>query len=156
MSVDVSSLGSSKPGSQAQDFELNLASIIDCFTVLITFLLASSAFLSIGILDAGVAAGTPAQETGTPPAIQINVELLDDSALEIKVSGKVDRKIKLAKKGDEADYENLTKELAQLKAQFSGVDALTLSASDNIEYSNVIVAMDKIRKTIPVVLLGGF
>lgn len=156
MSVDVSSLGGSKPGGQAQDFELNLASIIDCFTVLITFLLASSAFLSIGILDAGVAAGSPAQETTTPPPIQISVELQDDSALEIKVSGKIDRKIKLAKKGTEADYEGLSQELSQLKSQFSGVDALTLSATDNVEYSNVILAMDKIRKTIPVVLLGGF
>ena len=43
-------------GSGGQDFELNLASLIDCFTVLITFLLASASFLSVGILDAGVAA----------------------------------------------------------------------------------------------------
>ena len=39
-----------------KDFDLNLAPIIDCMTVLITFMLASASFLSIGILDAGVAA----------------------------------------------------------------------------------------------------
>lgn len=156
MSANVGSIGSSKPHGQSQDFELNLASIIDCFTVLITFLLASSAFLSIGILDAGVAAGTPTQETAAPPAIQINVEIQDDLALEIRISGKMDRKIKLAKKGVDADYEGLSLELTQLKSKFPGIDALTLSATDNVEYSNLVIAMDKIRKTIPVVLLGGF
>ena len=36
------------------DFELNLASIIDCFTVLITYLLVSASFISLGILDVSV------------------------------------------------------------------------------------------------------
>ena len=34
------------------DFELNLAPIIDCLVVLITFMLASASFLSISIFDA--------------------------------------------------------------------------------------------------------
>ena len=37
------------------DFELNLAPIIDCFTVLIAFILISASFASINILDAGIA-----------------------------------------------------------------------------------------------------
>ena len=56
-------LGSSD--SQSGDFELNLASMIDCFTVLIAFLLASSSFLSIGALDVSVIGASAPQDN--PP-----------------------------------------------------------------------------------------
>jgi biopolymer transport protein ExbD len=39
-------------GKKSREFDLNLAPIIDCLTVLITFLLASAAFLAIGQLTA--------------------------------------------------------------------------------------------------------
>ena len=37
--------------SSGQDVDLNITPIIDCFTVLITFLLASASFLSIGFFE---------------------------------------------------------------------------------------------------------
>jgi biopolymer transport protein ExbD len=43
-------------GGNSQDADINLAPIIDCFTVLIAFMLVSASFLSIGVLDAGIAA----------------------------------------------------------------------------------------------------
>lgn len=66
----------SKGGSQ--DFDINLAPIIDCFTVLITFMLVSASFLAIGIFDAGVeAAGTSAANT-KPPAVHLELSLQKD------------------------------------------------------------------------------
>ncbi len=47
------------------DFELNLASMIDCFTVLIAFLLASSSFLSIGALDVATLAASQSDPTAS-------------------------------------------------------------------------------------------
>ncbi|MGZ3709823.1 MAG: biopolymer transporter ExbD, partial [Bdellovibrionota bacterium] len=82
MSAGVSS------GKGSQDFELNIASIIDCFTVLITFLLASASFLSIGIFDAGVAAGAAESKDSKPPSVQILVELQPDHRLSVKLTGK--------------------------------------------------------------------
>ena len=38
----------------SQDFDVNITPIIDSFTVLITFMLASASFLSVGIFDAGI------------------------------------------------------------------------------------------------------
>lgn len=143
-------------GSQSQDFELNLASIIDCLTVLIAFILASASFLSIGILDAGIAAaGTTAADT-TPPPINITVELAPAQALVVKVSGKATSTTSIAAKAGSWDYETLTQNLAGLKQKWPGVNAVILTAENDIEYKNVVKSMEVIRKTLPIVLLGGF
>ncbi|RYZ61531.1 MAG: hypothetical protein EOP09_19835, partial [Proteobacteria bacterium] len=63
---------SRRGGAGSLEFDLNLAPIIDCFTVLITFLLVSASFLSVSIFDAGF---TPVEQMGdtTPPPITIQV-----------------------------------------------------------------------------------
>lgn len=151
MSAGVSS------GGNSQDFELNLASIIDCFTVLIAFMLASAAFLSIGILDAGVAAAGAQAQSGTPPSVNVTVELGTGQKLLIKLSGKVtsNKDIPPSAAG-KPNYEAMTQALASTKSSYSDVNAVTLTADNSIEYKDVVKAMEEIRKTIPVVLLGGF
>lgn len=133
----------------SQEVDLNIAPIIDCFTVLIAFMLASASYLSIGILDAGVSAGATAATDTTPPPIQITLELAPDSKLTLKVTGKAQstRALNLA---------DLTPALSELKAKWPNVSALTLNATDLITYKDVVKTMEVARKTIPVVLLGGF
>lgn len=150
MSAGVSS------GGNSQDFELNLASIIDCFTVLIAFMLASAAFLSIGILDAGVAAAGAQAAPGTPPAVNVTVELGMAGKLSVKLSGKTTSNTTLEAAAGKADYESLSRSLASVHSKYADVNAVTLTADNNVEYKDVVKAMEQIRKTIPVVLLGGF
>lgn len=157
MSAGVSSGGSGKAGSQSQDFELNLASIIDCFTVLVTFLLASSAFLSIGFLDAGISAGgatTP--EDKAPPSVQVTVELQPNHKMEIKVAGKANETIQITSLNNGWDQEKLSAQLGSIKNKWPDVSGVTLKAEESIEYGEVISSMEVIRRTIPAVLLGGF
>jgi biopolymer transport protein ExbD len=142
--------------ADSQDFELNLASIIDCFTVLIAFMLASASFLSIGILDAGVAAAGAQASPGTPPPVNIAVEIGAGSKLTLKVTGKTSSTQAMPAAQGKADYEGLARSLASLHAKYPDVNALTLTAENSVEYSEVVKAMDEIRKTIPVILLGGF
>lgn len=152
----ISSEGGSARGSSSQDFELNLASIIDCLTVLITFLLASTAFLSIGILDAGVAAGGTSAADGTPPPVNVTLELGRDHAITVKVSGKSSSSQQVTAKDGAWNMEALAQKLQAIHQQWPTVNAITLSAENAIEYKDVIQVMDSTRKTIPVVLLGGF
>jgi biopolymer transport protein ExbD len=151
----MSSIGSGG-GSNSQEFELNLASIIDCFTVLITFMLATASFLSIGVLDAGVAAAGAASSSTAPPPIQISVELSQNQQIEVKVSGKAQRSTRIPALADQADLATLGKTLAELKTQWPDVNAATLTAETTVEYERVIKTMDSMRKSLPVVLLGGF
>jgi len=147
----------SRHGNQSQDFELNLAPIIDCFTVLVTFLLASSAFISIGLLDAGIAAGgatTP--EDKAPPSVQVSVELQPSHKIEIKVTGKANQTFDIVPTNGVWDYDKLTAQLNTLKQKYPDLGGVTLKADENVQYGEVIVGMENIRKSLPAVLLGGF
>lgn len=152
----VSSEGGSARGGASQDFELNLASIIDCLTVLITFLLASTAFLSIGILDAGVAAAGSTAKDGTPPPINLTLELSKEHKMMVKMTGKSNASESVSAKADQWDMDTLTQKLQAIHQRFPTVNAITLQADNAVEYKDVVQVMDTTRKTIPVVLLGGF
>lgn len=144
-------------GEGSQDFDLNLAPIIDCFTVLITFMLVSASFISIGLLDAGIAAaGATAAQNDTPPPINIAIELTGNHELVVKVSGKATSNTPIHAKADAYDLEAMSANLAALKQRWPGVNAVTLSADNAIEYRDVIKTMEVARKSLPVVVLGGF
>lgn len=144
-------------GKGGQDFDLNLAPIIDCLTVLIAFMLASATFLSIGILDAGVAAASASpSDNATPPPVNVVIELGLDHALTLKVTGKENQNLKITQAGKDWNYAELTQNLKALKTRYPTVNAVTLSAENHVEYIEVVKSMELIRQTMPVVLLGGF
>jgi biopolymer transport protein ExbD len=155
MSVSMESGSSSKGGSQ--DFDLNLAPIIDCLTVLIAFMLASASFLAIGILDAGVSAAGDTSTTATPPSISVEIQLAANHKYNVKVTGKSNATTPIdALKGTDWDFDGLNQNLAGLKAKYSDFNAVTLTAENAVEYKDVIKTMEALRKTMPAVLLGGF
>lgn len=156
--VDTGSFGGGKPGRQNPDFELNLASIIDCFVVLIAFLLISSSYLAIGMLDAGVQAGQVAPSTDSaPPPVQVTIEILEGGRVQLKLKGKSNETSVIAATQNGAwDWAELSHRLEGVRKTWPGVDGVTLTASKDIEYKNVVEGMESIRKTIPMVLLGEF
>jgi biopolymer transport protein ExbD len=158
MSMSFGQGGGHGRGSESQDFELNLASIIDCFTVLIAFMLASTAFLSIGILDAGVAAaGNTATDNSAPPPVNLELVVSNTKTMSIKVTGKTNSNFDIAAAKDGTwNLAEMNEKLTGLHQQWPTVNAITLTADNSVEYQDVIKTMDSVRKTIPVVLLGGF
>ena len=60
-------------GKKDSDFELNLASIIDCFTVLITYLLVTASFITLGILDVTVTSSLASTEQTHSPDVMLTV-----------------------------------------------------------------------------------
>lgn len=139
-----------------QDVDLNIAPIIDAFVVLIAFMLVSASFLAIGVLDAGVAAAGKQATKNTPPPIQITLTLLPKNKIGLNVKGKSKKTLVIQAKNQEWDHATMTAQLEALKKQWPTVTAVTLSANDEVEYRHVIQTMNEARKTLPVVLLGGF
>ncbi len=139
-----------------QDFELNLAPIIDCFTVLITFMLISASFLAIGIMDAGAGIATQPVAGETPPPIAVEIQLLDQYRATVKLSGKSTQTYDIPAKNGVWDFEALEKDLGEIKAKWPTTDSVVLAANDNIEYLHLIQFMEKIQKIIPGIALGGF
>jgi biopolymer transport protein ExbD len=146
--------GSSKGGSQ--DFDLNLAPIIDCLTVLIAFMLASASFLAIGILDAGVSAAGDTATTATPPPIAVEIQLSANHSMTIKVTGKANTTTPITATGTDYNYDFMNQNLAGLKAKWPEFNAVTLLADNTVEYKDVVKTMESLKKTMPAVLLGGF
>jgi biopolymer transport protein ExbD len=134
-----------------QDFELNLASIIDCLTVIIAFLLLSSSFVSYGTLDTAVAA--PQGQTNSsgsetqPQALSLSVTLRDSDKVDLEVSGSRSEKRQIARTA-------LRQELESMKARYPGLDGIVLTAASRVEYREVIRGMDEARQVFPAVALG--
>lgn len=149
------SSGGGHGGGSGLDFELNLASIIDCFTVLIAFMLASASFLSVGLLDAGVAAAG-STSTGAPPSVQLQLEMKLDHTIVMNLTGKSQLKRTIASKDGNWDYAKLQEELGGLSKQWPDLKGAILSGENKVEYKDIITAMDTTRKTLPAVMLGGF
>ncbi len=152
--MNVSSGGEGRGPSQ--DFDLNLAPIIDCFTVLITFMLVSASFLAIGVLDAGAGAAGQTASKDAPPPIIVQIELGEKFDMEIQLSGKATDKIKLPGVQGDWDYAGLTREMTTIKTKWPQSDSVILNATNDTEYVHIIKIMEKLRKLTPTVLLGGF
>jgi len=124
--------------------------------VLIAFMLASASFLSIGILDAGVAAAGATAASSAPPSINVTIELSPDNKMIVKTSGKSQSSSSISARGGSWDYDSLTQALSGLKSHYPDVSAVTLTAENTVQYKDVVKAMEITRKILPVVLLGGF
>ena len=139
-----------------QDFELNITSIIDCLTVLIAFVLVTTSFLSVGVLEAQVAAnGDPQSEVQSEP-VQVGINLTEGQTMVINVTGKLNHTYRLNPKAGKWNYDSLTDHLAMLKGEFPKLNTATLSADDTIPYRELVKSMDIARKAVPGLLLGGF
>ena len=112
------------------DFDLNLAPIIDCFTVLITFMLAQ---------------GDP-----NPPPITVTLDLKKNGSLQVVTEGKLKSRNTFANPDEAAEA------LRQLKEKYPGVESVTITADQEVEYESIVKAMEKARKFMPAMVLGGF
>lgn len=131
------------------EFDLNLVPIIDCFTVLITFMLASASFISISLFDAGF---TPVEAVGdpNPPPITVALDLKKNGTLRVVTHGKLDSANTFSTPEEAAEG------IRQLKEKYPGVESMTITADAEVEYESIVKAMEKVRPHIPAMILGGF
>ena len=155
MSGAIQQEGGSGSGA-SQDFDLNLAPIIDAMVVLIAFMLASASYLAIGFLDAGVSAAGAESTGAAPPSVTITVEMNAAKELTLKVVGKANATTRIPAAEGKADHVELNRKIVELTGTWKDLSAVTLVADSAVEYREVVGAMEHLRKSVPVVLLGGF
>jgi biopolymer transport protein ExbD len=139
-----------------QDFDLNIAPIIDCFTVLIAYLLLSASFVSVGIFDVGasVASDSPPQSQ-TPPSESAQVRLLGDRGMELKLSGKEAATFEVPARADGSrDFSRLIERVADAKGRFPELAEASVTADAKVEYREIIQAIEAVRKQLPKVYMG--
>lgn len=137
------------------EFELNIVPIIDCFTILITFLLSSGAFIAIGNLSVVVSGGGESAGNKTD-AVNLTLFVDETMQMRLEVSGVLQKKVSLNPMSGKRDLAGLKQELAQIQEKFPSQKALTLEAKSEVPYEELIHVMEAIKNTHPDVLLGGF
>ncbi len=147
-----------KPGSgpRSQDFELNLAPIVDCFTVLITFMLISASFLSIGILEALPNSATASPSSLPMPSENLEITLKQGGITEILLGGRTKRTILIPSQNGKWDQQTALQDLNRIKLEFQEIRMITLSAQNEVEYIHLIRWMDILHPLFQNIYLGGF
>jgi biopolymer transport protein ExbD len=137
-----------KHGENEQDFELNIASIIDCFVVLIAFILVSTSFFSIGIIDAEVAGASDTSEA-TTELNPVTIELKADHSIVLKSGtfGQISTRIAMS---------DLAASLEALKVKNPELKSATVIADNSVSYRDVMASMEVAKGKIAQVNLGGF
>lgn len=149
-------------GDSGQDVELNLAPIIDCFTVLITYLLVTASFLSLAALDVGVSAtGTatpPPVADNTPPPMVMSLEAMANGDIKINVRGGVSgREYPYLVRGaaGERDENQLLSRLEEIKKKWPEITEASVSAEPTVVYKDIVKVIKKVQEAMPKVMIAS-
>lgn len=148
-------------GEGSQDVDLNLAPIIDCFTVLITYLLVTASFISLTALDVGVSAtGTaaPPPEDAGPPPMVMSLEALANGDIKINVRGGVSGKefpYVIPAIGGQRDESSLLLRLEEIKKTWPEIKDVSVSAEPTVIYKDIVKVIRKVQESMPKVLISS-
>jgi biopolymer transport protein ExbD len=140
--------------AEEEEFELNLASIIDCFTVLITYLLVSASFISIGVLDVNIATPSPSSESTPEPKVSLSIQVEMDRNISVRLTGEDNKQISVPPKDGRWDYDGLLDAIKPLKDKWPELNEAVVAATPDIEYQEVVKAVEVAKKVVPVAYLG--
>jgi biopolymer transport protein ExbD len=135
------------------DTELNLVPIIDCFVMLICFLLFTAAFTQLVYIETKITQNTAAAMTQSRNELDkfhLTVTL-KDNGYELKVAGTEAKQttITVPKSGEDYDYQKLHAHLIELKTKhpdrFSIDLAVNAGNQNAIKYDFVMKTIDSVR-----------
>ncbi len=147
-------MSASMGNGSGQEVELNITPIIDCFTVLITFLLASASFLSIGFFEV-VTPGTTADASTLEPDVEVILKVSNNQMVEMKLKGKRNSVVRF-ELNNPKELEKLEKEIEGIKEAKLSVNQILITAENEVPYQNMAKVMDALQKSALPVVLGDF
>ena len=140
--------------NSSQEVELNITPIIDCFTVLITFMLASASFLSIGFLEVSTP-GSAASSSEIEPDTEVVIRLHAHQKAEIKIKGK--KNLQLTLDLNQAENKATLKHQLQLLEQEKvNLGQILLTADDEVDFNDINLIMGELNQQKYPVMLGEF
>ncbi len=138
-----------------QDFELNIAPIIDCFVVLIAYLLISASFISLTSMDVQVAVpAIGADAANQKENVEISLDLDQNRNVTVRLTGdRTESMVVPAREGD-WDFAALRGKLEGLRGRFPATDSAILTAVQELEYSQIVRMIEATRGLYPKLALG--
>jgi len=152
----------SEGSGDGQDFELNIVPIIDCFTVLIAYLLVSASFISLAAFDVGVSVsgeGATSVDTLKDPPFALTIRLQESKGLQLQLIGGPEA-INLSmpippKSRDKWDFLALKKKLTEIKEKYPKLKDVSVTADGVVVYKEIILMIENIKPTYAKVFLAG-
>ena len=144
------------------EVELNLAPIIDCFTVLITYLLVTASFLTLTALDVSIA--VTSNPTDQPPPVTderpmfMTMDLSASGDVILKVSGgdlKQDYDVTVPGQGGLWDSNVLNSTLSRIKERWDSLKEISVNAAPQVKYKDLVGLINETQKTMPKVYISG-
>ena len=127
--------------------ELNVMPFIDIFSMLVTFLLVSAAFVSIGIVKVQVPFLSNAPEDKSKPSrdliVDVHIEkekILLSTQFSLPPKEKFEKSFSLNKNG----IDNLHNDLVAIKQKNPDADKVTVYSDDDIGYQDLVLVIDAI------------
>lgn len=154
-SVDFPKPGDSSDNSQ--DFDLNIVPIIDAFTVLIAYLLASASFISLGIFDIDVAtSGEGASvKPPTPAVVRLALDVKFNGSVQIKLSGAQSENITVnLNENGKWNKEPLIQKIKGYKQMFPSLEEATVTGENRVPYKDVVGIIEVVKSVLPNVVIG--
>jgi biopolymer transport protein ExbD len=136
------------------DFELNLASIIDCFTVLITYMLVSASFISLGVLDVSIPVQANVTATVSAPGDTLVVHLNEDRSVHVTLKGEQATETTVPAKEGKIDFGAFATAITAMTDKAPGMDMGTITADAGIEYRDIVHAIESMKPRLPNVAIG--
>jgi biopolymer transport protein ExbD len=148
------SQGTFTQNTLSQEVEVNITPVIDCFTVLITFLLASASFLSIGFFEAATP-GYDAAPGAREPLTEIHVRIRESGGIELREKGKKSGVFRFSLDNPES-VKGFRAELAAAAAPSAGATRILLSAGEKTGFASIAAVMEHLNETSLPVVIGDF
>ena len=152
-------------GGGEGDVELNIAPIIDCFTVLIAYMLVSMSYLQLSIFEAGVAATAPADSAPAEPPppdakipLSFSVSVTEANIMELHLTGgkpEVNETHSIQPLNGAPNTEALAQKVDQMKKAHPDLTEANISATNAIRYRTVIKVIQAIKSVLPKVFLAS-
>lgn len=143
-----------KKKHEHEEANVNIASIIDCFTVIITYLLSAASLVSISALEAGLI-------TNSNDPVDPNVKPKENIELSVRNAGTVDLYFKdIAGKVDHLifkseDVTEIAKKVNDIKASHPDLKYISLFSEDKVQYDFLTKVVSTQKNILPVVFVGG-
>lgn len=151
------SAGVQNGGEDSGEFDLNITPIIDCFTLLITYMLVSASFISLNALEVHTSATSDQAEAEQPsePQLYLTAILKETHALEFKVSGKEEAvfNIPSTKEGD-WNLKDAQSQIMAIVGKWPSIQDISVKAEAGVKYKGVVKVVEGLKKAMPKVFLG--
>jgi biopolymer transport protein ExbD len=155
-------MSASVEGGSGQDVDLNLAPIIDCFTVLITYLLITASFINLAAMDVGVSAtgaAAPLDQPVGPPPMIMTMLMSEGGRATLTVTGgtlRSDMVVAVEAMGNGSwNLNEISGRLRQITTKWPQIKDVSVSAEPTIKYKDIVNVINETQRTLPKVFISG-